>query len=91
MILLITKELLIRFIDIEYKQSNRMKKVVSVLALSICALPLLAQYPIIPDSVKQRAARQEAEINRKSDIAWQKAFPVVQKEEKAGRPYKPWA
>ena len=67
-----------------------MKKVVSVLALSICALPLLAQYPIIPDSVKQRAARQEAEINRKSDIAWQKAFPVVQKEEKAGRPYKPW-
>jgi hypothetical protein len=68
-----------------------MKKVVSVLALSICALPLLAQYPIIPDSVKQRAARQEAEINRKSDMAWQKAFPVVQKEEKVGRPYKPWA
>jgi len=68
-----------------------MKKVVSVLALSICALPLLAQYPIIPDSVKQRAARQEAEINRKSDMAWQKAFPVVQKEEKSGRPYKPWA
>ena len=91
MILLITKELLIRFIDIEYKQRNRMKKVVSVLALSICALPLLAQYPIIPDSVKQRAARQEAEINRKSDMAWQKAFPVVQKEEKSGRPYKPWA
>jgi len=68
-----------------------MKKVVSVLALSICALPLLAQYPIIPDSVKQRAARQEAEINRKSDLAWQKAFSVVQNEEKAGRPYKPWA
>lgn len=68
-----------------------MKKVVSVLALSICALPLLAQYPIIPDSVKQRAARQETEINHKSDMAWQKAFPVVQKEEKAGRPYKPWA
>jgi hypothetical protein len=68
-----------------------MKKLVSVLALSICALPLLAQYPIIPDSVKQRAARQEAEINRKSDLAWQKAFPVIQNEEKLGRPYKPWA
>lgn len=68
-----------------------MKKVVSVLALSICALPLLAQYPIIPDSVKQRAVRQEAEINRKSDLAWQKAFSVVQNEEKTGRPYKPWA
>ncbi len=68
-----------------------MKKLVSVLALSICALPLLAQYPIIPDSVKQRAARQEAEISRKSDLAWQKAFSVVQNEEKLGRPYKPWA
>jgi hypothetical protein len=90
-ILLITKKLLIRFIDVECKQKNRMKKVVSVLVLSICALPLLAQYPIIPDSVKQRAARQETEINHKSDMAWQKAFPVVQKEEKAGRPYKPWA
>ncbi|MDD4992609.1 MAG: polysaccharide lyase [Paludibacter sp.] len=68
-----------------------MKKVVSVLALSVCTLALSAQYPIIPDSVKQRAARQEAEINRKSDLAWEKAFPIVQQEEKAGRPYKPWA
>jgi hypothetical protein len=68
-----------------------MKKVVSVLALSVCTLALSAQYPIIPDSVEQRAKRQEAEINRKSDLAWQKAFPIVQQEEKAGRPYKPWA
>jgi len=68
-----------------------MKKVLSVLALSICALSLLAQYPIIPDSVKQRVARQEAEINHKSDLAWQKAYPIVQQEEQAGRPYKPWA
>jgi hypothetical protein len=68
-----------------------MKKALSVLVLGICALPLMAQYPIIPDSVKVRAARQEAEINRKSDLAWRKAFPIVQQEEKAGRPYKPWA
>ena len=68
-----------------------MKKAFSVLALSICALPLLAQYPIIPDSIKERAARQEAEINRKSDLAWLKALPIVQKEAEAGRPYKPWA
>jgi hypothetical protein len=68
-----------------------MKKTLSVLALSICVWPLLAQYPIIPDSVKQRTARQEAEINLKSDLAWQKAYPIVQREEQAGRPYKPWA
>jgi hypothetical protein len=68
-----------------------MKKVVCLLALSVCTLALLAQYPIIPDSVKQRVVRQEAEINRKSDLAWEKAFPIVQQEDKAGRPYKPWA
>ena len=68
-----------------------MKKVLSILALSTCIGSLYAQYPIIPDSVKVRVARQEAEINRKSDLAWQKAFPIVQNEEKAGRPYKPWA
>jgi hypothetical protein len=68
-----------------------MKKVLSILALSTCIGSLCAQYPIIPDSVKVRVTRQEAEINRKSDLAWQKAFPIVQNEEKAGRPYKPWA
>jgi len=54
-----------------------MKKVVSLLALSVCILSLLAQYPIIPNSVKQRVARQEKEINCKSDLAWEKAFPIV--------------
>jgi len=68
-----------------------MKKVLSILAFSTCVGSLCAQYPIIPDSVKARVARQEAEINRKSDLVWQKAFPIVQNEEKAGRPYKPWA
>ena len=68
-----------------------MKKVLSILALSTCIGSLYAQYPIIPDSVKVRVARQEAEINRKSDLAWQKAFQIVQNEEKAGRPYRPWA
>ena len=63
----------------------------TVLALNIIFLPLMAQYPIIPDSVKVRAAREEAEINRKSDLAWQKALPIVEKEATVGRPYKPWA
>lgn len=70
---------------------NRIKKVVSVLALTACVLPLAAQYPVIPDSVKARAARQEAETDRKSDAAWQKALPVVMEQAAKGRPYKPWA
>ncbi len=69
-----------------------MKKLVSMMILSVCVLPLAAQYPTIPDSVKARAARQEAEIDRLSDMAWEKAYPIVQKEEKEnGRPYRPWA
>jgi len=70
---------------------NHFKKIVSILVITASAMSAMAQYPIIPDSIKQRAARQETEINRKSDIAWQKALPIITKEEKAGRPYKPWA
>ena len=69
-----------------------MKKNFMVLALCLGVGSLMAQYPIIPDSVKQRVARQEAEISRKSDLAWQKALPIVQKEEtENGRFYRPWA
>ena len=70
---------------------NRIKKVVSVWVLAACALPLAAQYPVIPDSVKERAARQGAEIDRKSNEAWEKALPVVMEQATKGRPYKPWA
>ena len=70
---------------------NQIKKYLSVLAFNLCILPLFAQYPIIPDSVKQRAERQNAEIDRKSDLAWEKALPVVMQESLTGRPYKPWA
>ena len=69
-----------------------MKKNFMVLVLCLGAGSLMAQYPIIPDTVKQRVARQEKEINRKSDLAWAKAFPIVQKEEaENGRFYRPWA
>ena len=54
-----------------------------------CVLPVAAQYPVIPDSVKARAAKQEAEFDRKSDAAWKKALPVVMEEAQKGRPYKP--
>lgn len=67
------------------------KKVFSVLVLTACVLPLAAQYPVIPDSIKERAAREEAEIERKSNEAWEKALPIVLEEAAKGRPYKPWA
>lgn len=52
---------------------------------------VMAQYPVIPDSIKARGERQEAEIMRKSDAAWQKALPVILEEAAKGRFYKPWA
>ncbi len=59
---------------------NNIKKVLSVWMLATCVLPVAAQYPVIPDSVKARAAKQEAEFDRKSDAAWKKALPVVMEE-----------
>ena len=69
-----------------------MKKIfISMMAVAL-ALPALAQYPTIPDSVTLRAKRQSAEWNRLADAAWEKAYTVVQQEEKEfGRAYRPWA
>ena len=70
---------------------NNIKKVLSAWMLVACVLPVAAQNPVIPDSVKARGAKQEAEFERKSDAAWEKALPTVLEEAKKGRPYKPWA
>ena len=70
---------------------NQLKKLFAVAALTACVLPVAAQYPVIPDSVKIRGEQQQKEIDRKSDEAWAKALPVVMSEATQGRPYKPWA
>ena len=56
---------------------NQLKKLFAVAALTACVLPVAAQYPVIPDSVKIRGEEQQKEIDRKSDEAWAKALPVV--------------
>ena len=69
-----------------------MKKIATLLSLLFCTGAVVAQYPVIPDSVQQRADRQTAEIERLSDEAWEKALPIVEHEEKMyGRVYRPWA
>ena len=52
---------------------------------------MAAQYPVIPDSAKERGAKQEAEFEQKSNAAWEKALPTVLEEAQKGRPYNPWA
>ena len=49
---------------------NQLKKLFAVAALTACVLPVAAQYPVIPDSVKIRGEEQQKEIDRKSDEAW---------------------
>ena len=44
---------------------NKIKKVLSAWMLVACVLPVTAQYPVIPDSVKERGAKQEAEFEQK--------------------------
>ncbi|NBA75335.1 polysaccharide lyase [Emticicia sp. ODNR4P] len=51
----------------------------------------MAQYPSIPDDIKKESDELMKETTRLSDIAWQKALPIIQKEAKAGKPYIPWA
>lgn len=51
----------------------------------------MAQYPTIPDSVKQRGAAIAAAWDSLDQLAWQKAVPVVMEEMLRGKPFVPWA
>ncbi|REA55724.1 polysaccharide lyase [Dyadobacter luteus] len=50
-----------------------------------------AQYPKIPQAAQKTSDSLLAEASRQSDIAWQKAWPIIQKDAKNGKPYIPWA
>ncbi|QJD98445.1 polysaccharide lyase [Mucilaginibacter robiniae] len=50
-----------------------------------------AQYPTIPPAVQAVADSALAEEQRRSDAAWEKALPIIQRDEKNGKPYIPWA
>lgn len=62
-----------------------------IVVAACAARPALAQYPTIPPDVEAKA---EADLNaakKRSDEAWAKALPIVEREAKQGRPYVPWA
>ena len=46
-----------------------------------------AQYPQLTEEAKQAYQKMMSEERRRSDEAWAKALPVVQKEAREGRPY----
>ena len=74
---------------------QRMKNNLRRLLLPVLVLGLIhtasAQYPSIPEEVSRATKQMMDEAFRQSEIAWQKALPIIEQEAKAGKPYIPWA
>ncbi len=71
-----------------------MNKKIFLLTLILVLLPaayLAAQYPRIPKEVQDEANKLMEEARRRSDLAWEKALPIIEAEAKTGKPYIPWA
>lgn len=50
-----------------------------------------AQYPQIPAEVQKQSEAALKEAMRLSDLAWEKALPIIESEARKGKPYIPWA
>ncbi|WP_407431330.1 polysaccharide lyase [Arcticibacter sp.] len=71
-----------------------MKKVWNILLLTAAtgyAAQVSAQYPVIPKHMEAHADSVMKEYERLSDEAWKKALPVVERDNKQGKPFIPWA
>jgi hypothetical protein len=70
------------------------KKIIGLATLAV-ALTFVktaqAQYPKIPPAVQAKADSALDEAKKRSDVAWAKALPIIERDEKAGKPYIPWA
>ena len=54
-------------------------------------LKLKAQYPDVPQDVQEKTKIMMDEAQRLSDLAWEKALPIIKAEAEHGKPYVPWA
>jgi hypothetical protein len=71
-----------------------MKKIIFSIALlfaSATMQTIRAQYPQVPDSVKKASDKMLDDEQKRSDEAWQKALPTIEKEARQGKPYINWA
>ena len=51
----------------------------------------LPNTPIFQPMYRKHLSDMMKEANKQSDIAWEKAKPIIAKEAKQGKPYIPWA
>ncbi len=70
---------------------NFLKLTTTILLFFTAAQLVNAQYPTIPDDVQKAADKLMEDAIRHSEIAWNKAYPIIQEEARRGRPYIPWA
>lgn len=70
---------------------NMFKLMLVLPVLGLMSLSAFAQYPEIPADVKAASDKFMKEAERRSDSAWLKALPTIEKESKMGKPYVPWA
>ena len=69
---------------------NNIKKVLSVWMLATCVLPVAAQYPVIPDSVKARRQTRSG-VRPEIRCGMEESPSGCYGRSTKGRPYKPWA
>ena len=69
---------------------KRIKTFLCAMLMGACPLESLAQYPTIPDSVKQRGKAMEAVWDSLDNAAWQKALPIVMDGMLHGKRFVPW-
>nr|WP_036691791.1 polysaccharide lyase [Pedobacter glucosidilyticus] len=68
-----------------------MKSTLLGAAVMLTTYQVKAQYPSIPDDVQKATAELMKQATKQSDLAWQKALPIIEQEAKEGKPYIPWA
>lgn len=66
------------------------KRLYAVAMVATAALPLFAQYPQVTSEAAAKWKALDQYEDSMSNLAWQKALPIVQEEAKHGRPYIEW-
>jgi hypothetical protein len=67
-----------------------MKKYLVTISI-LAAISATAQYPTIPTALQDSADAQLKIEKEQSEDAWKKALPIIEAEEKNGKPFIPWA
>ena len=68
-----------------------MKQFLIITTLAAAFTSLFAQYPQVTSEANARWAKKAHLEDSLSDVAWQKALPIIEAEAHAGRPYIKWA